>query len=116
MFAALVLLAAVSTDPASEQRTTLESYRACVLSKAVSFKKTDLSGDDPVIIGYAANYSCSDKRYVMVQATLQFLKSRHPELGEGALGKITAMFVEQQDVRLEKDVAATLGSAPASVR
>lgn len=83
-----------------------------MLAKATAFRKNDLSGDEPVIVAYSASYACSSERYAMVRATLQFLKVRHPNLPEGGISKTAAMFIEQQDVRLQSDVIATLSSAP----
>jgi hypothetical protein len=106
----LLMLADVSAaDVAQAQRTALEGYQTCVSDNAKKFRQTDLSGDQPVIVVYAAAYTCSGQRSDLIEKTKVFLHTRHPDLTAGSLGKVTAMFIEKQDSELEARVVEELG-------
>jgi hypothetical protein len=106
----LAMMAEVAAvDVAQAQRKALETYQACVSEKAKDFRRSDLSGDEPMIVVYAAAYTCSGERAGLVEKTKNFLHSRHPDLTAGSLGKVTAMFIEKQDSELEQQLVTELG-------
>jgi hypothetical protein len=106
---ALLLAADVAAaDIVVAQRAALDGYQACVSKNAKEFHKTDLSGEDPIIVVYAAAYTCSAERSDLVEKTKQFLRARHPDLPKGSLGKVTAMFIEKQDSAMEQALVAEL--------
>ena len=98
-----------ATDIIRVQKAALDTYQACVTSNAKDFRQADLSGDDPIIVVYAAAYTCSLERAELVEKTKLFLRTRHPDLPNGSLGKVTAMFIEKQDSRLEQALVSELG-------
>jgi hypothetical protein len=108
--AILILLAAAQGDPQSPNAAR-DRYRSCVIDRAGSFHRGDLSGDPAEMIGYAAIYSCSRERFDFIRAVEAFSRTRHPDLGPGSLAKTIAIFVEQTDVGIEEEVAALVGSA-----
>jgi len=91
------------------QKAALDNYQTCVTRNAKEFLKADLSGDDPIIIVYAAAYTCSTERADLIEKTKLFLHTRHPDLPTGSLGKVTAMFIEKQDSQMELALVAELG-------
>jgi len=97
-----------AADVASVQKAALDVYQSCVSKNAKEFRKSDLSGDQPVIVVYAAAYTCSTQRADLVEKTKQFLHARHPNLSTGSLGKVTAMFLEKQDVELKQQLVSEL--------
>lgn len=110
MIASLALALAVAQAGAAPTAAR-DAYRTCVLGRARSFHATDLSGDPPQIVGYAAIYSCSRERFAFVQATETFMRTRHSDLGPGSLAKVVAIFVEQTDVGLEDEIERIVGAA-----
>ncbi|MFL6765720.1 MAG: hypothetical protein ACJ8FO_11050 [Sphingomicrobium sp.] len=106
----LVMIAEVAAaDVAQAQKAALETYQTCVSKNAKDFRRSDLSGDQLVIVVYAAAYTCSGERAGLIQKTKLFLHSRHPDLTAGSLGKVTAMFIEKQDSELEQQLVTELG-------
>ena len=109
MIGLLIAAQVAATDVGQAQKTALDTYQTCVSKNAKDFRKTDLSGDQPVIVVYAAAYTCSGERADLVEKTKRFLHNRHPDLTAGSLGKVTAMFIEKQDAELEQRLVTELG-------
>jgi len=98
-----------AADVGQAQAVALADYQACVTSKTQQFRRSDLSGDKPEIIIYAAEYTCSSERAELIEKTKMFVHARHPDLTLGSLGKVTALFVEGKDSELEQQLVAELG-------
>jgi hypothetical protein len=97
-----------AADVGQAQKAALDTYQACVGKNAKAFRASDLSGDPAVIVVYAAAYTCSSQRADLIEKTKLFLHGRHPDLTPGSLGKVTAMFIENKDVELEKQLVTEL--------
>lgn len=106
---ALLIAAEVTADVGRVQQSSLDTYQACVRKNAKTFRASDLTGDPPVIVVYAAAYTCSAERSDLIEKTKVFLHNRHPDLTSGSLGKATAMFIENKDSELEQQLVAELG-------
>ena len=109
MIALMIAAEVAAADSGPAQKAALDAYQTCVTKNARDFRKSDLSGDQPVVVVYAAAYTCSTQRVELIEKTKQFLRSRHPDLSAGSLGKVTAMFIEKQDAELEQQVVSELG-------
>jgi len=105
----LIFADIAATDIVMTQKAALDTYQACVTRNAKDFRRADLSGDEPIIVVYAAAYTCSTERADLVEKTKLFLHTRHPDLPTGSLGKVTAMFIEKQDSQLEQALVSELG-------
>ena len=109
MIALLISADIAATDIVVVQKAALDRYQACVTRNAKEFRQADLSADDPIIVVYAAAYTCSIERADLIEKTKLFLRTRHADLPVGSLGKVTAMFIEKQDSQLEQALVAELG-------
>ena len=106
----ILLLASeiASANIADAQRKSVQTYQSCVLKNAAEFHRSDLSGDTPEIVAYAAAYTCSKERSDLVEKTKAFVRERHPEMGPGSVGKVTAIFMEKGDMSLDQEVKAAI--------
>jgi hypothetical protein len=95
-----------AANVAEAQRLSLDIYQSCVLTKATEFRHSDLSGDPPSIVAYAAGVTCDSERSDLLEKTKAFLRERHPELKTGGIGKLIALFIAKQEAELEKQVEA----------
>jgi hypothetical protein len=98
-----------AADAGSAQNIALDTYRTCVTKNADGFRKSDLTDDQPVIVVDAAAYTRSTQRADLIGKAKQFSHARHPDLSPAGLGKITAMFIEKQDSKLEQQLVLELG-------
>jgi hypothetical protein len=106
---ALFIAAQVAAaDAGQAQRAALETYQTCVEKNAKAFRASDLSVDPASIVIYAAAYACSAQKADLVEKTKLFLRARRPDLTPGSLAKVTAMFIENADSELEKQLLAAL--------
>ena len=108
MIGLLIAAELAAADVGQAQKAAFETYEACVRKNAKAFRGSDLSGDPAVIVIYAAAYTCSAQRADLIEKTKLFLHGRHPELTPGSLGKVTAMFIENKDAELEKQLVTEL--------
>jgi hypothetical protein len=109
MIGLLISANIAAADIVIVQKAALDHYQACVTRNANDFRRADLAGDEPIIVIYAAAYTCSTERADLIEKTKLFLHTRHPDLPAGSLGKVTAMFIEKQDSQLEQSLVAELG-------